>query len=316
MAKGYRGGVDPASVPVSVSLPNLGLQICTAPCKRVDCTPVAGTRGNRASHKENTTELFMKSGIDTATFAILHHKRIYFGHQSVGANILAGIQDMGRTDPAFALNIVESCKPDAYNEPVLGHSRIGRNHDPRSKIDGFSEVLGAGLGNRVDMALFKFCYVDVTDGSDYTGLFDYYRNVMKQLARAYPHTQLIHVTLPVTVMPGLLRRIVGNLRRRPNRAAHDNLARAEFNRLLIQTYAEIAPVFDLAGVESTTASGRAVRYALRGREFRTLVPSYSSDGRHLSETGRRVVASKFLHFLAKTAVNQSTSSAHAGMAHV
>ena len=258
----------------------------------------------------------MKSGIDAATFALLHHKRIYFGHQSVGANILAGVQDIGRTDPAFALNIVESCKPDAYNKPVLGHSRIGRNHDPRSKIDAFSEALGAGLGNKADMALLKFCYVDVTDGSDYTGLFDYYRSVMTQLARAYPHTQLIHVTLPVTVMPNLLRRIVGNLRRRPNRAAHDNLARAEFNRLLTQAYAEAAPVFDLAGVESTTASGRAVRYSLHGREFRTLVPSYSSDGRHLSESGRRVVASEFLHFLAKTAMKQSTPVLHADMAHV
>ena len=258
----------------------------------------------------------MTPGIDAAALSVLQHKRIYFGHQSVGANIIEGARDLCRADPALRLDIVESSHPDAFIAPVFGHSRVGRNHEPRTKIDAFSGILDAGLGNKVDLALLKFCYVDVTEGSDYTGLFDYYRSVMAQLATAYPRTRLVHVTLPVTVMPGLLRRIVGGLRRRHNRTAHDNLARAEYNRLLTQAYAGKAPVFDLAAIESTTASGRALRHALHGREFRTLVPGYSSDGRHLSETGRRVVASEFLRFLATTAMGQPSPVAHAGTAHV
>lgn len=258
----------------------------------------------------------MTPGIDAAAIAPLHHKRIYFGHQSVGANIIDGVCDLCCDYPQIMLNVVESCHPDAFAAPALGHSRAGRNHEPRTKIDAFSDILGAGLGNKVDLALLKFCYVDVAEGSDYAGLFDYYRSVMTQLATAYPRTRLIHVTLPVTVMPSLVRRILGSLRRRHNRTAHDNLARAEYNRLLTQAYAGRAPVFDLATIESTTASGRALRYNLHGREFRTLVPSYSSDGRHLSETGRRVVASEFLRFLAKTAMNQAIPVAHADMAHV
>jgi hypothetical protein len=240
----------------------------------------------------------MTSAIDATTFALLHHKQIYFGHQSVGANILDGVHDLCRADPAHRLNIVESSDPHAYTGPMLGHSRLGRNHEPRTKIEAFAEMLGAGLGNRVHIALFKFCYVDVTEDSDPAALFAHYRTVMAQLAAAYPRTLLVHVTVPLTVMPGALTRLAGGLLRRHNRAAHDNLARAEYNRMLVETYAGQQPVFDLAGIESTAPSGRANRFSLHGREFRALLPAYSSDGRHLSASGRRVVAAAFLRYLA------------------
>lgn len=258
----------------------------------------------------------MTPGIDAAAFSVLQHKRIYFGHQSVGANIIDGVRDLGRTDSALRLNIIESSLPADFAAPALGHSQIGRNHQPRSKIDAFSEILGAGLGNKVDIALFKLCYVDVTDGSDVTGLFNYYHSVLTQLATAYPRTRLVHVTLPVTVMPGLLRRLVGTLRQRRNRAAYDNFARAEYNRLLTHAYSGREPVFDLAAVESTTPAGRVLRHALHGREFRTLVPGYSSDGRHLSETGRRIVASGFLACLATTATEPTETATHVNTTHV
>lgn len=240
----------------------------------------------------------MTPATDAASSA-LAHKRIYFGHQSVGANILDGVQDLCRADPSLRLKLVESSDPAAYTTPVLGHSRLGRNHDPRSKIDAFAEILGAGLGARLDIALFKFCYVDVNEDSDNSTLFEYYRKVMAQLAVACPHTLLVHVTVPVTTVPGLLPRLVGRLLRRHNRAAHDNLARAHYNRLLTQTYAGKEPLFDLAAVESTTPAGRVHRFSLRGNEFRALVPSYSSDGRHLSGLGRRVVANALIQYLAR-----------------
>lgn len=258
----------------------------------------------------------MNSAIDPTTLLSLQHKRIYFGHQSVGANILDGVRDLCRADPRLKLNLVESTQAGAYASPVLGHSRIGRNHEPRSKIDAFSDILVASLGNKVDVALLKFCYVDVTESSDVSGLFEYYQRVMAQLAAAYPRTQLVHVSLPLTVMPNLFRRMLGTLRRRHNRIAHDNLARAQYNQLLTQAYAGKAALFDLAAIESTLPSGQALRYQLRGREFPTLVPGYSSDGRHLSETGRRVVAAEFLKFLAATGIDQPTSIAPKSHAHV
>jgi len=243
----------------------------------------------------------MTSGIDTTALSLLQHKRIYFGHQSVGANIVEGIRDLCRKQGIPALRIVESSQAEDFADPAFGHSAIGRNHDPRSKIDAFAGILGAGLGNRVDLAFFKFCYVDVTDGSDVAGLFGYYRSVMEQLGAAYPRTRFVHLTVPVTVMPGLARRVLGTLRGRRNRAAYDNLARAEYNRLLTRTYTGHEPLFDLAGIESTTPTGRVLRHTLKGQELRSLVPAYSDDGRHLSGSGRRVVASALLDVLAAIA---------------
>lgn len=245
----------------------------------------------------------MKSQFDRGDHSLLQHKRIYFGHQSVGENIVQGLRHLGRTDPGQWLNIVETSDPVGLAAPVFAHSRIGRNHEPRNKIDAFSENLAAGIGNRADIALLKFCYVDVTEGVDVPGLFRYYREVMAQLAAAYPHTRLVHVTVPLTVMPGLLRRIVGGLRRRRNRAAYDNLARAEYNRLLVGTYSGSEPVFDLATAESTAPSGRTLRYTVDGRPVATLVPSYSSDGRHLSGTGQHAVAAALLRCLSAVAAD-------------
>jgi hypothetical protein len=250
----------------------------------------------------------MTSGIDTTSFALLQHKRIYFGHQSVGANIMDGVRDLGDHD-MLRLNIVESGQPDAIATPAFAHSAVGRNQNPRSKIEAFAEILASGLGNKADMAFFKFCYVDVTDGSDVQGLFGYYRQVMAELAVAYPKTRLLHVTVPVTVMPDLARRILGRLRGKRNRAAHDNLARADYNRLLREHYSNKEPIFDLAKSESTTPTGRHLQYTLEGRTLQTLVPTYSSDGRHLSETGRRIVAAELLRCLAGIAVGSEGDGA-------
>jgi hypothetical protein len=246
---------------------------------------------------------FMTSGIDTITFALLQHKRIYFGHQSVGANIMEGVRDLGGHDMP-RLNIIDSGQPDAIVAPAFAHSAIGQNQNPRSKVEAFADILNHGLGNKADIAFMKFCYIDVTEGTDITGLYEYYRRVMTELITAYPKTRFLHVTVPLTVMPTFLRRTFGHLRGKRNRTAYDNLARADYNRLLRAAYAGKEPVFDLATVESTTPSGRTLHYSLDGRTLQTLVPTYSSDGRHLSVAGRQTVATALLKTLATVAVAQ------------
>lgn len=241
----------------------------------------------------------MKPAIDAAVIDRLRQHRILFGHQSVGANMVAGIEDLLDGDPERRLKISESDQTEAFREPGMVHLRIGRNHEPESKLAAFAELLRHGIGRDADLALFKFCYVDVTANTDAEQLFDRYRDTMTELAAACPGTRIAHVTIPVTTMPGMLHRMAGTLLRRHNRAAHDNLARAEFNRKLRATYGGIDPIFDLATVEATAPSGRINRFSLRGRNFEALYPPYSSDGRHLSESGRQVVAAAFLKFLAQ-----------------
>ena len=57
-------------------------------------------------------------------------RRVFFGHQSVGANLIEGIEDVLRSCPDLPLRIVESNDPSAMAEPGLYHARIGENGHP------------------------------------------------------------------------------------------------------------------------------------------------------------------------------------------
>jgi len=277
--------------------------ICASCFKQVDCEHRPGA--DCATPIGAAFEPFMKSGIDTTGLSLLQHKRIYFGHQSVGENILQGVQALLPNGSGLRLRIVECHDPSTFTEPALHHSRVGRNREPRSKVDDFISRLAGGIGERTDLALLKFCYVDVVEHTDVDALFSYYRDAMAHTAARFPQARLIHVTVPVTVMPGRWRRLIGILRRRKNRAACDNLARTEYNRLMIQHYAGREPIFDLATTESTMPHGRLLEHNYQGQRLNSLVPAYSSDGGHLSESGRRFVAARFLDSLASAAANRT-----------
>ena len=104
----------------------------------------------------------------------LASKKIYFGHQSVGYNIIDGINDIMKEIPEIRLNIKETKDPSNFSIGVFAHSSVGRNCDPKSKIDDFKKIMKSGLADKVDIAFFKFCYVDVRRDLDIIHVFNYY----------------------------------------------------------------------------------------------------------------------------------------------
>jgi len=86
-------------------------------------------------------------------------QRIYFGHQSVGYNILDGLKDVAQMNPQAHLNIIEVNDPAKLDgEPAFVHSTVGHNTDPISKLDDFSKFLDHGIGTKVDIAfVILFC---------------------------------------------------------------------------------------------------------------------------------------------------------------
>lgn len=224
--------------------------------------------------------------------------RVYFGHQSVGANILEGVADLQRGLDRPRLRIAELGALGVPDDGgILLHSAIGSNGRPDSKCEDFRRVLGT-LHDRIDMALFKFCYVDFDDRSHATEIFATYARTMDTLALQYPAVRFVHVTVPLRSIergPGVwLREALG----RRNRAKHANAARNEFNRLLRDRYAG-APVFDLAAAMSTHPDGRRETFELDGRSHECLVPSCTDDGGHLNATGRVHVAAAFVRAIAE-----------------
>lgn len=225
-------------------------------------------------------------------------KRIYFGHQSVGNNVLNGLQLIAKEHPNVPLNIVETADPSQFAGPVFAHSQVGRNEEPETKNTAFAELLTGPLRGKSEIAFYKYCYVDVTRRTDSAQLFNAYKATMERVKAANPGTTLVHVTAPLTVIQtgpkAWLKRALG----KPVAGYEENKRRQEFNEMLRAEYGnKKEPIFDLAAFESTLENGARVTYKHAGQTYYALAPQYSDDGGHLNERGQRFVAAQLLVFL-------------------
>jgi hypothetical protein len=247
---------------------------------------------------ENINSFVLIKDIPEYKWKSLSEKKIYFGHQSVGNNIMEGLKDVIKENPKVKLNIVETSDPEMFKLPTFAHSRVGRNQEPLSKNEAFAKFIENGIGEKADFAFFKYCYVDVPAGTDVNKLFNGYRDTMSRLKKEYPRITFIHVAVPLTVVqtgPKVwIKKIIG----RPLGGYTDNIKRNEFNRLLKKEYEGKEPIFDLAMIESTFPDGKKSTFEKGEQSFYSLVPDYTKDGRHLNEKGRRIVAEQLLIFLA------------------
>jgi hypothetical protein len=248
--------------------------------------------------KEAPVQRTSLADVPDSAWAALAAKRIYFGHQSVGANVMAGVAELAAAEPRLGLRVVTDAAALDASGAFL-HGPVGRNGDPGGKTDDFAARLDGPLAGKVDIAFHKYCYVDVTAASDVEALFARYRAAMARLAAAHPNVVFVHVTAPLVTVPGgpaaALKRLLG----RASGRADDDLARERYNRLMREAYAGREPLFDLAAVESTRPDGSRETVAAGGGRAYALVPAYASDGSHLNEAGRRRVAGELLVFLAR-----------------
>jgi len=235
--------------------------------------------------------------VSVEALARLADKRIYFGHQSVGYNILDGVKDVIREDPRVRLNIIETADPAVFCSPVLGHSRIGKNMDPVSKYEAFKGFLDKGIGEKVDFAFMKLCYLDVSAETDVAVLFKQYKQAMKHLQETYPRTIFVHMTVPLlstdTGIKGRVKRWIG----RNDATEFANYNRNRLNDLF-EEYRGREPIFDLARIESTLPDNRRQVFTYKGKRYYTMNPAYTTDGGHLNTEGRKVVARELLALLA------------------
>ncbi|TKB07426.1 hypothetical protein [Desulforhopalus sp. IMCC35007] len=237
---------------------------------------------------------------------VLAKKRIFFGHHSVGANILDGVDMVKSRNPAIKLDVVKLDGPEDFaknGEGILGHAYVGDNFAPKTKVDDFSFWVKNGVGRDADYAFMKFCFVDIGTLTDKKELFSHYKESMAELKEKYPTTTLIHVTVPLysesvgfAKWKQKLKRLVKNVLGKND--YYENTAKFTFNQMLRNEYNGKEPVFDLAAIESTFMNGSRSTFSAGGQDIESMVPEYSDDGGHLSPIGKQVVAEKFLMFLA------------------
>ena len=227
---------------------------------------------------------------------VLVRQKIFFGHQSVGANIVQGIQELMADDTRLKLRIIASAEPASISGPAFVETSIGRNMDPASKDAAFAAIVNNGLGSQHAVAMYKYCYVDINASTDVRQLFENYKERMDLLQRAHPTLKIVPITVPLTtVEPAAEAWIKSAAGRTTMRAAEAK--RNEFNNLLRRAYADKEPIFDLAEAESTRPDGSRSYFMSGNEKVYTLAAEYTSDGSHLNAAGRRAAAQRLLTVL-------------------
>ncbi|MDW7774278.1 MAG: hypothetical protein SCH71_15440 [Desulfobulbaceae bacterium] len=236
----------------------------------------------------------------------LSGQRIFFGHQSVGYNIITGIEGILQERHNIKLDILNTSKVKEVNQPGLAHEWIGRNTDPVSKLEAFAALLHDKFGKETDIAMMKFCYVDITSDTDIDTLFIRYKTTLAELRKEFPETIFVHVTVPLTTKPqgidgvkaagkNMIKKIMG----KPVFDYKDNIKRNLFNNKMKAEYEGREPLFDLAGLEAGYMPDRPSSFARDNTTYLTLAAEYTNDGGHLNEAGARKIGEQFLFFLAQ-----------------
>jgi hypothetical protein len=253
-------------------------------------------RANMKTMKVNLDEL---NEIPQTKWDALAAKKIYFGHQSVGFNLIEGINNVMKEVPGIKLNIQETNSPEAFGAPIFAHSKIGKNRDPKLKCDDFRAVMDSGVGSKADIAFFKLCFVDVIKGTDIKTIFDNYTPTMEELQAKYPKVKFIHMTVPLIAHDNSMKASIKRFLGFAVSADEDNIARNAINEMFRAKYRLNDDLFDLADAESTQADGEKTIFFNNGKQYYCMADEWTYDGGHFNEAGGKMLTKQFLLFLTR-----------------
>lgn len=250
--------------------------------------------------KPEDTSMAITTQISQPEWQALEKKRVVFGHQSVGGNILNGVE---RLAAKYGVNLDIHEQRTAPAAKGISHFFIGNNGDPLSKIKDFATAIDAGAAQNADVAMMKLCYADFNAATDARQVANAYITNLESLAQKHPETNFVAVTAPLMAVQtgpkAWIKRLIG---KQPNGYV-DNLRRAEFNTLLRERYLSTGRLFDLARAEAGS-TGKYCMAQVGDQAVETLCPDLTNDGGHLNEHGQELVATNFLSFISSLATRQ------------
>jgi lysophospholipase L1-like esterase len=241
-------------------------------------------------------------------WARLTDARVYFGHQSVGGNIIEGLRDLGAVHAERPLRIVRS-RDRSSSPSALVEFPIGENGQPESKMKDFAAALEQIDDTAQAVAVFKYCYLDITPETNVELLFASHRKAVQEMRARYPNLTFVHVTAPLTRLESGPRFLAKRLLGKPT-TRDANAKRNRFNAMLREQYAG-EPLFDLATVESTRPNGSRSFFQNGADAVYSLAPELTDDGGHLNATGRRAAAEEFAAVIGRVAAARQPAAQRA-----
>ena len=237
-------------------------------------------------------------GVGTAEVSVadlqkVARTRVFFGHQSVGNNILDGVPAVFSAAGVQPPSIEQRRDAPGGSGGFIVHSLIGENTKPLGKIKDFDAVLRGGLAQHVDVAVMKLCYVDITPSTDVDALFTAYRDTIAALEKDFPDVTFIKATVPLTTKPTNVERLKLWLKDNDGYGAAANATRERLNELIRKEY-QGKHLFDVAAVESTASDGSRVSGRHEDQPYFALADGYAADPGHLNADGSRRVATAWL----------------------
>ena len=231
------------------------------------------------------------SEAELSTFAT---SRIFFGHQSVGANVITGVEaTYASSGNATRLTVTETREPPLGTSGFLAHSPVGANGDPYRKMTDFAAILDGPAGSRVEVALLKLCYIDVVAGTDVDALFAAYAAMLADLERRHPDVRFLAATVPLTTDRTWKSTVKSWLGDDDRTGPAHNVARARYNELVRARFSATGDLYDIAAVEATLAQSPMERRS-GSATYHVLNQELAADSGHLNELGARLAAAELI----------------------
>jgi hypothetical protein len=238
-----------------------------------------------------------KSGVKE-DLLLLQTKRIYFGHQSVGEDIMNGLRSILQQNTDVPLNLVTARAGAVLPESFFLDSFVGENRRTDLKCADFTRNIDSLAGGNLDIAMLKFCFADIQRETNIQEILERYTATIDSLKARHPAVTFVHVTVPLSAGTTGFKRLVNGVLGRVGNNDMANLNRHRFSEMLRERYRG-EPVFDLESIESTYPDGTREVYAYRGETYYSLIGDYAADdGDHLNEKGRNLAAGAMIRFLA------------------
>lgn len=236
----------------------------------------------------------------------LAQRRVFFAHQSVGANLIEGLQALAR-DNGVPLQLRDVARDANVPNQTFGHVFVGENGKPLAKLDEYRDRLAKQQSTPPDLAMVKLCFLDFTADTDPKAVFARYQADLAALRAQLPTTRFVHVTTPITTIESGPKAWLKRLSGRLPWGVVENQKREQYNQLLRTAYAGREPLFDLAKLESTAQDGSRTLTTSGNTQTAALTAAYTSDGSHLNEHGERIAARGLAEVLAQALASRPAS---------